>query len=267
MLTKKFEKKNPIMLLPLNNLKKREAILNKYHKFVFISPHLDDAILSCGNLIYELKKRDKKIFIITVFTRASRIESPQAKKYLNQCLYTNAQKIFKDREKEDLNVCNSLDIIPIHMGFIDAAWRHYNRKPVYHSNDRQYSGEISYKDKDMIKKITDKLKKIIDNNNKILLLSPLGIGNHIDHLIVNKIVGKIKIDKIFWEDFPYSTKGNNLKKLLCLYKKYYLLFKIDNSNFSKKLKLIKLYKSQFKLLFVNGVVPEVNERFYKSLNK
>lgn len=255
------------MLLPINRFKKREQFLDKYQKYIFISPHLDDAILSCGNLIYDLKNNNKKIIIVTIFTKASKVVSQQAKEFLNQSRYENANKLFEDRKIDDLKVCKFLGVRAVHMGFIDAAWRHYNRKLIYRSNERQYSGRISYKDKDLIKELTRKLNRMIDNNNKILLLSPLGIGNHIDHLIVNNIVNKIKIDKIFWEDFPYNTKGNNFKRRLYLYKKYDLLFKIDNSNFSKKVNLIKLYKSQFNLLFINGIVPKIKERFYKSLNK
>lgn len=258
-----LRQKNHTMLLPINSFIKRDNILDKYNKYIFISPHLDDAILSCGNLIYELNKRGKKIIIATVFTEASKIESPQAKEFLNQCRYKNAQKLFKARKIEDLNVCRALGISSIHMGFIDAAWRESNNKLIYTTNDKQYNGIISTKDKGVINKIRLKINKLVNKNYNILLLSPLGIGNHVDHLIVNKIVNKTKIDKLFWEDFPYNTNRNNIM----MFRKRNKIYKPINFHYylnkNTKLEAILKYKTQINVLFPGDNIKLKRESYYK----
>lgn len=73
---------------------------NKYEA-IFVSPHLDDAILSCGGLIAKLTKEKKRILIVTVFTKG----------------------INTVRIKDDMEVCKTLGADYLHLGFVDEVKR------------------------------------------------------------------------------------------------------------------------------------------------
>lgn len=228
--------------------------LNK-KKYYFISPHLDDAILSAGALIYELKNLGK-VKIITVFTKAAKKITNSIQKFTQSCNCSNSNELFLNREIEDKKLCQYLKINDLHLGFTDALWRNsYNLmedlflKKINSTNEEQNLETM----------IIDKLKKTINNNKDVAIFAPLSIGNHIDHRIINKICKDNFTNVIYWEDYPYNLKTNlsaefiKRNKLSC--------FEYNKNLFIKK-KLIKFYKSQISNLF--GIKPIIlkKERYY-----
>lgn len=180
---------------------------NKY-EIIFISPHLDDAILSCGGLIAKFSKEKKKILIVTVFTEG----------------------INKKRKNEDNEVCKALNVDYIHLGLTDVI----NRK-----NDLSWE------------KIKDKLIKRIEIQKNGVLYFPLGIGGHMDHLLVRQVGVSFKKNRVyFWEDYPYKMYNSAQIELLKL-REHFLLNIVENIEdfLDTKKRLIGLYKSQTKVIF------------------
>lgn len=211
--------------------------LNNKRNYIFISPHLDDAILSAGGLIHYLKDKGK-VKIITVFTKGD--------------------EIFSKRKIEDINVCQYLGIGYLHLGFIDALWR-----DSYNSMEDIYINKIiSTKEEQYLEKaIIDKLKKTIDNNKYTVIFAPLSMGNHIDHKIVNKICQDNFTDVIYWEDYPYNLKSNLPKEFI---KKNNLSCFEYKKNLFIKEKLIKFYSSQIPNLFGDKPIILKKEKYYFS---
>jgi SAM-dependent methyltransferase len=233
--------------------------------FIFLSPHLDDAVLSCGNLILKLKLLKKKVSIITVFTEASsKTQTPQANRYLHGCKYKNPIKLFSDRRKEDVKANKLLGTPYKHLGFTDAAWRQTGGRPIYPNGIKQFLGIVSKKDSHLVELIHKKVLKILPQGNTCLILAPLGIGGHVDHLITKKVAEKILLPVIFWEDFPYNINNKNTGWIL-FKQNPKLIFNI-NDNWDAKLKIIKTYKSQLEFLFPNRNIPRLPERYFTSNN-
>lgn len=241
-----------------------KKLLRNYNNFIFVSPHLDDAILSCGYLITDLIKLKKEVILITVFTKAlSKTITPQARSFLKNCGYKSAAKLFKDRKAEDIGVSKFLNTNHICLNFIDAAWRLNNKRlPIYTKQEIQFSGKVLPYDKTLAKTIKTRLVKIISRNKSPLVLSPLGIGGHVDHIIVRKIINNLVCSKIFWEDYPYNTNRKNIKDFFIQNKKFRPLFTLRRFRFSQKDKLIRFYKSQINCLFPSGRIPHINEKYY-----
>jgi LmbE family N-acetylglucosaminyl deacetylase len=240
-------------------------ITGYYNNFVFISPHFDDAVLSCGQFILDLKKMGKKVSVITVFTKASvKTVSPQAKSFLAKCGYENANKLFKDREKEDLLNAKYLGINVKYLSFTDAAWRRdANGKPLYHSEKSQFSGKVSKKDKVLIEKVSANIESLINKQKgKYLILAPLSVGGHADHVIIQKIICKLNYPKLFWEDFPYNTNRKLFKRFIDQNGEFNLIYKSNRLQAFKKDRAIRFYKSQTASLFPLGKIPHISENFY-----
>jgi LmbE family N-acetylglucosaminyl deacetylase len=211
----------------------------------------------------------KKIKIITVFTKASgKTISPQAKSFLSVCGYKNAKKLFEDREGEDRSAAKYLGINVMHLGFIDAAWRiGKNKKPIYSGEKSQFCGRVSSRDGILTKKILHKLDSLIKKQKgKFILLAPLSVGGHADHAIIQRIVYRLRYPKLFWEDFPYNTKRESLKKFFAGSKEFRSIFRLRSFSHSEKEKAIRLYKSQTGSLFPSGKIPYVSENYYIQKN-
>ncbi len=205
--------------------------------YFFISPHLDDAILSAGNLILYLNKKNP-VKVITVFTRGANKTNSFTQNYIKKCGYNNQKEFFIERKKEDTRVLKTLKIKPIHLDFIDATWREQG--------------------KSLEKRITLALKKLVKGSNKDVVFCPIGIGKHVDHLIVRNICQKIFKKVIYWQDYPYVLWDRADQEFI---RKNKLKKTIFGRRFNKN-KLIMGYKSQTKILFNNQKIKTVPEQYF-----
>lgn len=230
----------------------------------FVSPHLDDAILSAGELISYLSKKTK-VEIITIFTKASpKPYTDFAESYLHSCNYRDADKLFLDRRSEDKKVLNQLKIKYIYyLDFIDAAWR--KKSEVIHLYPTRLdiiSGKIVNEDQKLMKNIEKKLKSIIYKNRHCIIFCPLGVGKHIDHIITREICTKNFLNLIYWSDFPYNRYSKT--EIDFIKSRKLINFNWKNNILLKK-NLISGYKTQIASIFPDGYMPILQEYFYYSL--
>lgn len=239
----------------------------------FISPHLDDAILSCGGLIKYLLNKTQ-VSVATVFTEASPAPyTLSAKAFLSQCDFNEAGSLFKKRRKEDMILMKRLNIKNIHFHFQDALWRKKIKSgwfkkylaeflpefghiyPTYRFH--AISGRVSGMDRDLLENIKKQLAIIFQNKERFAVFCPLALGNHVDHIIVRDIVSGLFKNAIFWSDFPYNMAKKE--------KNNRFVEKNKLESFSRnvlpkeKAELIFCYGTQIKAMFPQGVpiIPEV----------
>ncbi len=247
-------------------------IVEKKTPCLFVSPHLDDAIFSAGELILHLAPKTK-IAIITVFTEISNPPyTLSAKAFLRQCNYQDGLALFKARREEDIKACQALKINCLHLGFVDASFRKkkemsYMAKilgglipelahiyPIYRKD--VISGKIAKGDKDSLLEIEKKLQEVKEKFKHGFVFCPLGVGGNADHIITRDICQKLFSELIFWEDFPYNS---NAKEKKSISSKINLGLSDNPGNKEEKIKTMSLYKSQVKAMFPKGIIlqPEV----------
>mgnify|MGYP001563210922 CR=1 FL=1 len=257
----------------LNNKLVNKIIKDK-KTCVFVSPHLDDAVLSAGDLIQYLAKKTK-VVVITVFTEASR--KPYTfftKRFVSLCGYRNTDEFFSKRKQEDLNIFNDLSIKYHHLGFIDAAWRKKENPgyltrligrlipeflhiyPIYRVNIQ--SNRIARADKNIINAIVAKLSEIVNSEEDYYIFCPLAVNTHIDHVITREAVRRNFKNATFWTDFPYSQFRNVRPNLDHKDLKEVLGWENDTAT---KRNMIMAYESQVNLLFPGGNI-ELKPEFY-----
>lgn len=213
----------------------------KDYDYIYFSPHLDDAILSCGATIISQVKKGKKCLIITPFSR------PSIK-----------------RGKEDEAACRLIGVDFIHLPFVDAYFR--QRKSVgkiktfilgrylYRPRQRLF-GRIRREDEKLAENLKRSLRKFF--KKEATFYFPLAIGNHVDHQILFTIARDFLRERknkaiIFYEDFPYCLSGETEKRLEILKREG---FKLKEQIFEglslleKKISAIKVYRLQVKKLF------------------
>jgi SAM-dependent methyltransferase len=236
---------------------------NTLDNIIFVSPHLDDAILSAGGLILELRKFGYQVKVITIFTDGgSEPYSQEAKNFLLKSGNTNSGLLFRARRQEDFLLMKSLGIKFNHLGFIDAAFRKDGKGNDVYNVERQFSGRISEEDRYLTMQIENKLRKIIKYQSPIFV--PLGIGGHVDHQIVRVVTEKLPAVKIYWEDYPYNLKTSDdySPGLSFPENRFFTLSDYDRSG---KLMAIKRYKSQVNVLFPDNINDLIAEKYYSEI--
>ncbi len=244
-----------------------EEYIRRFNNFVFFSPHLDDAVLSCGSLLLLLKKLRKQVTVVTIFTKVtSPPYSQQAEEFLDACGYDKAKELFLDRIKEDSKAMEYLGAKYIYWDFIDAAWRKKeNNGFVYKNSREQFSGRVAKSDLPLLDDLRLKIEKFINRHKRhkppTFYLGPLGIGGHADHLLVRDTLMQLKIPKLFWEDYPYNNIWTNKMRFLEILK-YKLLFEEKWSE--EKTQMIKMYETQMLIIFPENIIPKRKEKYYTS---
>ncbi len=212
----------------INQLQKQKSTC------IFVSPHLDDTAFSTGALLTALKKKKIKTVIVTVFTKATAVNTQSAKAFLRQCNYQDGVSLYKERVKEDKVALYGLGEV-IHLGIVEALWRQKDggllRRvlnvlpelitvyPTYRWHIVKGSVAANDPAKEMLK---ESLEKLIKTRKNVVVFAPVGIGKHVDHIVVREVCSLLSIPVIYWADFPYSKtqkadsvfiKNSNLKKV------------------------------------------------------
>lgn len=242
------------------------SIIRKKKTVYFVSPHFDDAVLSAGAVMQYLAK-DTNIVVINVFTQAGeRPYSFSVKANLKQSGFTDAKELYQAREKEDKKVLQKVTKNIINLGFIDSLWRkkspsHPLEKiipeinylyPTYRFHVAK--GKIVKHDLLLMQKIKQKLRTIIKEKNPVVFC-PMGIGDHVDHVIIRRVCDELFKNPIHWSDFPYNEQS-------AIDTEEYQTLHFER-DLKKKKKLIEGYKTQYNAMFHKGLTLTAEKFFYK----
>jgi hypothetical protein len=223
---------------------------------IILSPHFDDACFSCFSI---LKPKD---LIINIFTKS---KSAKNINYKNKSIKT----ISKLRKNEDSSFIKENQLHRINLNYSDYG---IFSSP-FINND--YTIYINPK---LEKEILDILKISYKKYN--ILLAPLGIGKHIDHLQVFSIIQKnyniLKktYEIIFYEDIPYISYNNYRYERLKIINHWLsknnfqrTLNELTKTLLTQKIKNLNYYSSQFDKKYNSKSINfyiKLNNKYYES---
>lgn len=243
-------------------------------RYLFVSPHLDDAVLSCGVYIHKLVKSQNKVEIVTIFSgsKDSAHLSYLAKKFNKRChLAGNAMML---RRQEDKRACKKSKITPIYLNLLECLYRdNVDGTPKYSNHKDIFRSDLS-KEVDTIQLVISSLKKGLNLSKYDEIYIPLGIGRHIDHLIARLAIEKMLLPhnmmKIkYYEDIPYVCHNRDKKwksELTNNLSSY--TYSFCKRDFRFYLKTLALYKSQKKVLWYTKRIKMTQlNRYFKKNNQ
>jgi LmbE family N-acetylglucosaminyl deacetylase len=189
---------------------------------LYLSPHPDDVILSCGGMIWEQVQRGDSVAVVTVFADSPSPSLPLSDfaQLLHDRWHASAPDgDFADppavRRAEDTRSFEVLDrrIVLAQFPLTDCIYRThpYLETPLYASEEAIF-GELHPADP-----AREKLVMILPPEEGTIVYSPLAIGNHVDHQLVRSIVGGWGLDAgrvRFYEDYPHVVIRSNLEKIV-----------------------------------------------------
>lgn len=182
--------------------------MDKNFDAIYLAPHLDDAILSCGGQISTLVRAGRKVLIVTLMAGDDSSPTPESAK--EQIWRVPAEQ----RRMEDIEACQSIGADYHHEDFLDCIYRrHPKTGELLYRLEVEIFGEISPADAELVNQIAERLATLPTGNK---VFAPLGVGNHVDHQIVRlaaeKCYGPLNIS--YYEDFPYCLNRWALRRRL-----------------------------------------------------
>src|SRR6266496_3882634 len=193
--------------------------ITKSHRHIFLSPHLDDVVYSCGGTIGVQVTTGLRPLVVSVFAGvpSPTIElSPLAAEIQRDTGFRqNAQIAMTTRREEDARALNYLNVDYLWLDYLDAIYR---GMPAYYTDKRQLmGGEVHPGDLWIDRELAQNLVSLHDLLPDAVWYAPLGVGRHVDHQIVcsavDRLIQRGANVKLF-EDFPYVLKEGALEDRL-----------------------------------------------------
>lgn len=186
-------------------------------RWIVLSPHLDDAVLSCGNLLLGLAERGLPATVATFFTTCSSPLTVSAWAFLRQCGASSAPALFEERRREDAEAVAACGAGALHAGLPDALFRRRPGRPtivpefahVYPTWKFHLArGVVSSRDW-AVAEVDRLLGELLAQPSDLptVLVAPLGIGGHVDHVLVRDAAARTGVVVVGYADVPYVLEG------------------------------------------------------------
>ncbi|HEX2821728.1 MAG TPA: PIG-L family deacetylase [Streptosporangiaceae bacterium] len=237
-----------------------------------LAPHLDDAVLSCGALITHAASRTA-VTVTTFFTEGG--QGPytmSARRYLHQVGERHAKALYQQRRAEDRAALEPLDITCVHAGLTEALFR---RRPVSRSRSglgrmlpelahaypsyRKHvtSGRIAAADAGTLRAARAIVQRVAESGPH-LVLAPLGVGGHVDHVLVHTAAQSSGIPVVYYSDFPYNQRDSARDAFIHRTGLVETQWPVTEA----KVELIRAYRTQLWSLFRGADIPLAPEVFF-----
>ena len=169
-------------------------------RWIYLSPHLDDAVLSAGGLIYEQTRSGIPVEIWTFMCGYAPEDavSPFAEAMHQQWGFSSAEETTRSRREEDKNAAAVVGAKAIHFDFLDCIYRRDQ------NGDWLYT-EISVpphtEDVAIPRRIAEAVSARLLPDD--VLVAQLSVGSHVDHVLVRQAAELLRRPLFYDIDIPY----------------------------------------------------------------
>lgn len=197
------------------------------HVHVYLSPHLDDAVLSCGGAIHRQATLGNRVLVVTIFAgepvlgdRGGQPSHPEMQSgdavlagafsafALEQHRYWgNPHHPIALRRAEDVAALTLVGASATHLDYLDAVYRAASGTRWLYTDVAALFGAVDPEDPVTPEAVARSLADLLPPPGEVALYAPLGIGHHVDHLIVHD-AAKHLISAghavAYYEEYPYA---------------------------------------------------------------
>jgi len=177
-------------------------MMRTHYDSIYLSPHLDDAALSCGAQIYEQTAVGQSVLIVTITAGdpPARPLSDFARSLHDR--WELAADVVAARRAEDVLACQILGAAFEHWTIPDCIYRTEpdTEQPLYPAWP-DVIGPIHPADEKLIAQLVDQMT-LFPPGGKVY--APLAVGNHVDHQVTRAAAERCFGGRLlYYEDYPY----------------------------------------------------------------
>jgi LmbE family N-acetylglucosaminyl deacetylase len=219
---------------------------------IFLSPHYDDAALSCGGLIHELVHRGESVLIVTIM--GGDPPNPPPDTPIVRDLHRRWQAgddPVAARRLEDAQAARELGVHTGIFNFPDCVYRVNAEGEALYPSEESLWGDVQLDDPARTALLTGwPLSQVPE-----VVYCPLGVGDHVDHKLVRDwgaTLHQMGMRVLFYEEYPYTVRNPQARnRALTLFQAKLpkaefrpFLAKLSEDDVSAKVRAIACYQSQ-----------------------
>jgi len=184
-----------------------------YHS-IYLSPHLDDAALSCGGQIFQQTQAGQRVLIVTVTAGDPAVSTVSA---YAQSLHSRWELVVDAvaaRRQEDIAANQVLGADTLHWSVPDCIYRYHPETGApFYVSDPDIFGEVNPAELSLINELAQQIAVLPAADH---VYAPLTIGHHVDHQLTRAAaelaVGAQRL--VYYEDYPYAEKPGALEQVI-----------------------------------------------------
>jgi LmbE family N-acetylglucosaminyl deacetylase len=186
---------------------------------IYLSPHLDDAVFSCGALISRQARAGHRVVVVTVCTGnpppgpLSPLALELHQRWVGQTSPTSLPapaEVTAARRREDLDALEMLNAQAVHLDVPDCIYRHNPATGwAVYATESSIFGALHTSDLPLVRRVANKLSTLLRGFGRHHLYSPLGIGHHVDHQLARRAVESAGGIYGYYEDYPYVNRAGS----------------------------------------------------------
>jgi LmbE family N-acetylglucosaminyl deacetylase len=233
---------------------------------LYLSPHLDDAALSCGGQIHAAARTGKRVLIATLHT-ADPPGGPMSA--LAEQLHGEwglGPEAMAVRREEDRRACKVLGAELRHEGLLDALYRRGAGGDFHYDSPSALRGPPAAADLGHLDDLARVMKALPAAERTF---APLAAGGHVDHRLTRRAAEAVYGKRLtYYEDYPYVRSRVVLAKALRIRPWRFRVVDLEEEDLAAKVRAIACYATQLSTAFADeeDMARQVGE-FYRGLGR
>ena len=194
------------------------------YEHIYLSPHLDDAVLSCGGTIHTQAHAGDRILVVTFFAGSPPDDSLTLFALELKQRWQSEGDPGAARRQEDRQATRTLGADALSLGFLDCVYRQSAQgevqkqsrpKPeVLYPTEESIFGEVHSLESGWDAVLLEALQQRLGVLDGSRIYAPLAAGHHVDHLLIRRVgIRLLGLGARVWfyEDYPYSDDGTTIR--------------------------------------------------------
>lgn len=174
--------------------------------WIYLSPHLDDAVYSCGGLIWEQTQAENAV---EIWTLCAGDPPPGPLSPFAQALHTRwgtGTDVGPVRRAEDEQAAARVGAAIRHLALPDCIYRRAPSGEGFYTSEKAIFGEIHPAEQLVVNWFSHLLASHIPAGT--LVVCPLTLGGHVDHQLVRTAAERAGRVSRYYADFPYVMRAD-----------------------------------------------------------
>ncbi len=184
-----------------------------FYDYIYLSPHFDDAVFSCGGQIAAQTAAGSTVLVVTVMAAP-----PAVKRFsdfalaLHQTWGLGTQAV-AIRIEEDVASCAVLGADHCHWPLSDCIYREglVPRTWLYTSRAALFGPISPAEEAGAVRTVADLIRSLPLHRH---LVVPLAVGHHVDHQVVRRAAESVGSTISYYEDLPYALVEGAVERAL-----------------------------------------------------
>jgi LmbE family N-acetylglucosaminyl deacetylase len=229
---------------------------------IYLSPHLDDAVLSCAGLIARQTALGARVTVLTIFAGdpPSGPLSPFAQVLHDRWESPNSPAAI--RRGEDHAACTLLGASALHLDFPDAIYRSGPHGGALYPDVETIFATPHPEDEKLLDLLAIRLRQECPTEAKVYV--PLCFGAHVDHQLTRLTAESLKRSLMYYFDLPYAARSALLPPNLESPQGEEILISLEEDELEIWFEAVALYRSQISTFWPN--VEAMRDEFRSHIN-